>query len=644
MTFWPSNSSAKLRPLKHLARLNPEVLSEDTDPDFEFDYIDIGGVTLEEGVRQKEAMRFEAAPSRARKPVRKGDVIVSTVRTYLKAVARIDDTHNRAVVSTGFAVLRPNAGVDAGYLYRLCQANPFVGDVQAQSTGVSYPAINPSALAALKVPLPELDTQKAIAAYLDRETTHIDQLIAKKERLQIVLSEKSTSLIAAAVSGDLPIGQQSRLRGKTGMEGGMMSSLAFPAKPLRRLVTIRSSNVDKIMEEGEEMVRLCNYVDVYYNDRITGDMELSDGSAKPREIAKFALLAGDVIITKDSETPDDIAVPSLVDPSAEGVVCGYHLAILRAMAAEIFGSYLFWALKAKPTREAFGNAAQGVTRYGLTLNGIGSVSIPVPDLDTQKAIAAYLDRETEKLDVLKRKIAQSISQLRERRAALITAAVTGQLDIREKLPAVMTKPDRTACRVIVGAEIIHLLPDNPKRGRVKVHKLTYLAETHLGIGGVQGNYLREAAGPLDRALIAETERGLGAAGYFRANQTEGTGTAVTYAPLAKAGQHKAELDALLGPKAADFRKLIALFADFDRASTEAVATLYAVWNDALIDGQTPDDAAIINGVLNDWHTEKGEKFTAADLTHWLAWMKRHTLIPRGQEPRTKSTMTQRLFS
>lgn len=120
----------------------------------------------------------------------------------------------------------------------------------------------------------------------------------------------------------------------------------------------------------------------------------------------------------------------------------------------------------------------------------------------------------------------------------------------------------------------------------------------------------------------------------------GTGTAVTYTRLANAGQHKAELNALLGPKADDLRKLITTLADLDRRATEAVATLYAVWNDALIDGQTPDDAAIIHGVLNDWHAEKGDKFTAADLTHWLAWMKRHDIIPRGRGPRTT---TGRLF-
>lgn len=208
----------------------------------------------------------------------------------------------------------------------------------------------------------------------------------------------------------------------------MTSPPAFPAKPLRRLVTVRSSNVDKVMEEGEETVRLCNYVDVYYNDRITGEMELSDGSAKPREIAKFALSAGDVIITKDSETPDDIAVPALVEPSAEGIVCGYHLAILRPRPAEIFGPYLFWALKAKPTREAFGNAAQGVTRYGMTLNGIDSVNIPVPDLDTQRAIAANLDGETARIDQLISKKGRQVTLVAEKFDTLVSIAVTKGLE------------------------------------------------------------------------------------------------------------------------------------------------------------------------------------------------------------------------
>ena len=165
---------------------------------------------------------------------------------------------------------------------------------------------------------------------------------------------------------------------------------------------------------------------------------------------------------------------------------------------------------------------------------------------------------------------------------------------------------------------------------MKLQKELYLAEAHVGIAELQGNYLREAAGPLDRALIEETERALEAKGFYRARQPDGTGGAVTYASLSKAGQHSADLKALLGPRADALRSLITLLSDLDRRQVEAVATLYAVWNDALIDGQQPDDAAIVASVLTEWHAEKGEKFKDADLRHWLAWMKRQGLTARGR--------------
>ena len=206
--FWPKTITSELTPLKYMARFNPEVLPEDTDSDFEFEYIDIGSVTLTEGVRQKEPMRFRSSPSRARKPVCEGDVIVSTVRTYLQAIARIHNEHSGAVVSTGFAVLRPLNGVDADYLFRACQAQAFLGEVEARSTGVSYPAINPSRLSRIEVPCPNLDTQKAIAASLDSITTHIQKLRSRVKRSIDLLKERRAALITAAVTGQIDVREQ----------------------------------------------------------------------------------------------------------------------------------------------------------------------------------------------------------------------------------------------------------------------------------------------------------------------------------------------------------------------------------------------------------------------------------------------------
>ena len=123
-----------------------------------------------------------------------------------------------------------------------------------------------------------------------------------------------------------------------------MTRIAAPRWPTQRLKFVASvmpSNVDKLTDPDDVPVQLCNYVDVYKNDRITGDMEFMPASATPAQIARFALRGGDVLITKDSETPDDIAVPAYVDSSAAGVVCGYHLALLRPITGRMLGGYLF---------------------------------------------------------------------------------------------------------------------------------------------------------------------------------------------------------------------------------------------------------------------------------------------------------------
>jgi hypothetical protein len=115
---------------------------------------------------------------------------------------------------------------------------------------------------------------------------------------------------------------------------------------------------------------------------------------------------------------------------------------------------------------------------------------------------------------------------------------------------------------------------------------------------------------------------------------------VTYLPLAKAGKHKSDLARRLGARARELSHVIDLVRDFDTRAVEAITTLYAVWNDALIEGRAVNDDAVIAGVLNDWHPEKAEKYRDSDLHYWLDWMRRNDLVPRGKGPKT---VTGRLF-
>jgi type I restriction enzyme S subunit len=119
------------KPLKRVARVNPDDLPDSTDDNYRLEYIDISSVDYLNGVIDVESYRFEDAPSRARRRVQHGDTIISTVRTYLKAVAQIENPPENCIASTGFAVLRPGPEIDPGFLYRVVQSEEFVGRVVA---------------------------------------------------------------------------------------------------------------------------------------------------------------------------------------------------------------------------------------------------------------------------------------------------------------------------------------------------------------------------------------------------------------------------------------------------------------------------------------------------------------------------------
>ena len=124
------------------------------------------------------------------------------------------------------------------------------------------------------------------------------------------------------------------------------------------------SNVDKHTIDGEEPVRLCNYVDVYKNDRIISGIDFMQASAEEREIKKFQIRHGDVLATKDSEEADDIAISSLVAEDLPGVLCGYHLAMIRPRLPSVSGPFLAWLHASKSFRAQYEAKAVGVTHFG----------------------------------------------------------------------------------------------------------------------------------------------------------------------------------------------------------------------------------------------------------------------------------------
>jgi type I restriction enzyme S subunit len=204
---------------------------------------------------------------------------------------------------------------------------------------------------------------------------------------------------------------------------------------LGNVAEILFSNVDKHTIEGELPVRLCNYVDVYKNARITRDIDFMDASATSQESARFQIYRDDVLATKDSETSDDIAISSLVVEDLPNVVCGYHLALIRSRRHRAHGPYLAWLHACKTFRAHYEANAIGVTRFGLSQAAFKEARVPLPSLPEQRRIVAYLDDSCAAIDAAVATKRRQIETLEALRKTIIYRSVTLGLN-----PEVELKP------------------------------------------------------------------------------------------------------------------------------------------------------------------------------------------------------------
>ena len=167
---------------------------------------------------------------------------------------------------------------------------------------------------------------------------------------------------------------------------------------LAEVADVTFSTVDKKSIDGEIPVRLCNYTDVFYNRHIEPGMDFMAATATEAEYSKWGLREGDVIFTKDSETPDEIGVPAYVSETLPDVLCGYHLGLARPRWEHVDGAFLSKMLASRVSARQFARIANGVTRFGLTLDATRSLPILLPPLSEQRDIAAVLDSIDEAIE------------------------------------------------------------------------------------------------------------------------------------------------------------------------------------------------------------------------------------------------------
>lgn len=401
---------------------NDDVLPEHTNPEQMLDYIEISDVDEVSGIKGFESVKFVDAPSRARRLVVDSDVIVSTVRTYLRAVAAISNPSPQTVVSTGFAVLRPRA-IESRFAKYAILYDGFIREVIARSKGISYPAINATDLVRISVPLPPPDEQQAIADYLDAEVARIDTLIHEKHDLIGLLREWRQSVITEYTSG-VTQPQDKKATGNMHMPWipsdwpmvrlGKYARIGNGSTPLKDNASYWVGGTFPWLNSA---VVNCDTVD-------EGSEYVTDTALRACHLPIVEPGALLVALTGQGKTRGQVTVLRIQ------ATINQHLAYLALDDSRFDSNFLFWALTGMYAALRMVSDGQGGTKGALTCDDLARFEVPMPPLCLQREIAKAVSSETAKIDDLIAHTHEEITLLKELRAATIADAVLGRVDVR----------------------------------------------------------------------------------------------------------------------------------------------------------------------------------------------------------------------
>jgi type I restriction enzyme, S subunit len=302
--------------------------------------------------------------------------------------------------------LRPNGDFEGRFIAFYLIALRISGFIRAYSNVVSMPHLTAEKLASIPIPLPPVEKQRAIADYLDYETGRIDTLIEQQQRLIKMLRERRQAVIDAS-----------------------FSTLGEPSVQLRRRIKFLTSGSrgwgDYYADRGERFLRIGNLP--RGNLQIRGDIQFVDIPADVTEGSRTMLQEGDLLFSITAY----LGSVALVEDDWVGAYVSQHVALCRLERDRVYPRFIGWFMLTTTGQDQLKEGAAGGAKIQLALDDIKGLQVPTAPIEQQHRIAAHLDRQTAKIDQLIAETERFIELARERRAALITAAVTGQIDVRE---------------------------------------------------------------------------------------------------------------------------------------------------------------------------------------------------------------------
>lgn len=385
-------------PLFSIATVNSDTLPETTDPDFSFDYVDISSISDFNVSDSLARFTFHEAPSRARRLAKPGDIALSTVRTYLRAIAPITEHNSDSVFSTGFAIIRPKPSVcNPAFLRYATLSTDFIDAIVSHSNGVSYPAINATDVMRFRIPLPPLETQQRITDYLDRETAEIDAAVADLDKYVELLKLRVRTLIKQQLSGDHP-------QAKMGLLADAIIGIAY-------------SPNDVVDEGGTKVYRSGNV----QNSRIDRQNMLAVDVEVPPHL-RFQ--EGDILMCSRNGSANLVGKNAIVAPEDLGQTWGAFMTVIRSD----INRYLFWFFRS-PQFGAYRGLFSTSTINQLTTGILNRIPVPLPPEGRRNEIVKTLDLEVGQIDSLIAESTKLRDLLLKRRSVLITEVVTGRKQV-----------------------------------------------------------------------------------------------------------------------------------------------------------------------------------------------------------------------
>ena len=558
-------------------------------------------------------------------------------------------------INQDLRAIEPNESLDLDFAYLLFKALKMVGK------GVTVKGVRIDVLHSMTVALPPLAEQKRIVAKVDELMALCDRLEAQQQErasrhaalaraslvrfaeaptpanLDFLFHQSYTippadlrkSILTLAVQGKLVpqkpgdgLPQEAfigltPLASEAGDSGGIPDQWELCSyRSLTSLVTSGSRGwKEYYSKSGAIFVRTQNIK----TDKLVLDDVAYVDLPTSAEGMRAQILKEDILITI---TGANVTKAARVEEQIPEAYVSQHIALTRPRWSGMSKWLHLCFISHGAARGTLEQLAYG-DKPGLNLNNIRDLILPIPPLAEQRRIVAKVDQLMALVDQLE----TQLSEARAKSAALLEAVIHELLNPSAEII------DLASYRAAIGCYTIRKMCDKPYFGRTAAMKMFYLAQAHVGMQlGLKPE--REAAGPLDQWIYRFEEEGQRQAWFKAVENTSNGKMKVEYQPGKLLAEQAAQGENLLSSEQRrEFDRLLNLLSDKKTEEVEIIATLFAAWNDFLLDGRTPSDDEIVTEVRTNWH-EKKERFTPAVLRQWMGWLRKNSLMPQGRPPRT----------